>query len=193
MKKIILPLLAALLLTGCARRQNTAPTVEPIYDAPTLPTFLQDETPQQKLTAALEKCTRPFTLTYGTVWQSESLTTVQVDAATENFDDVKALFPNENLIETFCDLGVIAIPSNTGAYTYQLTQLTLEEVCLLLTDRAPTEEELSQAAPYETIDGYATIETDPQGRFTSLSVELDLHADETTTYQRLLTVNYPHN
>ncbi|MBQ9761883.1 MAG: membrane lipoprotein lipid attachment site-containing protein [Oscillospiraceae bacterium] len=190
MKRIILPLLAAVLLTGCVRRQSTNPTVEPIYDVPTLPTFLQEETPQQKLTAAIKKCARPFEMTYGTRWQEESLTTIQVDAATD-LTDAKALFLNERFIETFCDLGVIAIPSNTGAYSYQLTRLTLEETCLLITGRAPTEEELAQAAAYESIEGYATIETDPEGRFTSLTVELDLHAAQTTTYQRLLTISYP--
>ena len=189
MKKIILPLLAALLLTGCVRRQHTSPTVEPIYDVPTLPTFLQNETPQQKISAAIGKCTRPFELTYGTLWQEENLTTIQVDATTD-LAEAKALFPNEDFIETFCDLGVIAIPSNTGAYTYQLTRLTLEETCLLMTGRAPTEEELAQAAVYESVEGYATIQTDPEGRFTSVSVELDLHSDTTTTYQRLLTIRY---
>ena len=189
MKRLILPLLALLVLTGCVRRQTTTPTIEQIYEAPTLPTFQPKETPQQKLTAALSKCTGILTLTYGTIWEEENLNTLQVDGNTD-FSGPRALFPNEAFIETFCDLGVIAIPSNTGAYTYQLTQLSLEEVCLLITGRVPTKDELSQAAPYEIIEGYASIQTDPEGRFIGVSVELDLHAQETTTYQRLLTIRY---
>ena len=191
MKKCILPLTAALLLTGCARpRYNPQPTVEQIEDFQTLPTFQYNETPQQKLEAALHKVERPFTLIYGTRWEAEDLTALEVDAQTD-LTPVKSLFPNGNCVADFCALGPVAIPSNTGSYSYQLNSLTLEEACRLITGRAPTEEELAAASVYERIEGYATITVDPQGRFRELSVELDLYGEERTTYQRLIAINYP--
>ena len=190
MKKCILPLAAALLLTGCARPHYSSPTVEQIEEFQTLPTFQYHETPQQKMEAALQKVERPFTLMYGTRWEAEDLTTLQVQADTD-LTAARQLFPNDNFLADFCALGPVAIPSNTGSYSYQLNSLTMEEACRLITGRAPTEEELAAASVYERIDGYATITVDPQGRFRELSVELDLYGGERTTYQRVIAINYP--
>ena len=105
----------------------------------------------------------------------------------EIFDPVYAVIPRSGILDRFCDRRLMVSPSNDGSFTYQITDLTAQELYRLIHG------ELQQQIPqdYDRAIGTATVEVDPEGCLTQLRFDLMLPSAEDTpalTHTLLLKV-----
>ncbi len=173
MKKRLIVFIAVLTvaLAGC-RTQSAAPT-EPTYTIPTLPNFDETLTPRDHLEAAISslKDRGDFTVQYGSGWKdSLSLSTGGGNA----FPELRKLIPNEDFVKDFCGMGMMVVPSNDGTFRYEVTGLTLDEVCQLICGRDLTAEEQSIVSAYSQIDCSVEIGVDEERIFQSLRMDIQL-------------------
>ena len=144
---ILWSVLSLLLLTACAHASQT-----PDDNAPTLPSFSQQQAPEVQLQAALETTRNcvPRTVRYGTVRQVGEDTVednrTQTVTADTPFDraDMYAAAPylphRETFLTELCRLPLQAIPSNTGIIRFCLTDLTWEQAQALFYEAPPVAE-----------------------------------------------------
>ncbi len=161
----LLTMVLLVCLNGCQDKtpQPTEPT------EPTLPTFDDTATPKDQLQSAFDKLKgKKTTVSYGMGLEEPKLT------ATQDMEEIRDLVPNEDFLEDFCNLGLMAIPSNKGTFCYQVTNLTPEQICQLLCDRSLTAEEQQELTDYPDAMGTIGIYVDAEGVFQSLKVDISL-------------------
>ena len=162
---LLLTMVLLVCLNGCKVEspQHTEPT------EPTLPTFDNTTTPKEQLQSAIDKLKgKKITVSYGMGLDEPQPTTTQ-DLAV-----LQELVSNEDFLEDFCNLGLMAIPSNKGTFCYQVTNLTPEQICQLLCDRSLTAEEQQKLSNYPDAMGTVGIYVDAEGVFQSLKVDVPL-------------------
>ena len=167
MKKFLILILAILCLAGCAKKAPLQPTEG--YTAPTLPEFDETQGPQQHLQAIFDGLRgTAFTASWGKGWE-DTLSMAPCDP-----DMLKQVIPNENLVSDFCQQSMMVVPSNDGTFSYQRTELTMEEACGLICGRSLTEEEQSAISGYSDAIADLTITTDADEIFNSLQLTVTL-------------------
>ena len=173
MKKRLFILMMVLLfaLAGCGAQHSTPS--KPESTIPTLPDFDETLSPRGHLEAALGalKDSGDFTVQYGAGWE-DSLTLS--GGSKDAFPELRKLIPNEDFLADFCDMRMMVVPSNDGTFRYEVTDLTLDQVCQLICGRDLTAEERSTASAYSQIDCSVEIGVDEERIFQSLRMDIQL-------------------
>lgn len=137
-------LVLALALSACASQPEAQ-----VPSHPTLPSFPQEQTPAQQLSAAIGKTKAEvsYSIRYGSRVSSGEDRTEDADSqevSPENPLDREAMYekasflPNRtDFLEAFCALPLRAIPSNTGVIRYEVSELSREAARELLYNDAP--------------------------------------------------------
>ena len=169
MKRILILILTAVLcLTGCANNVPTQPTDG--YTAPTLPQFDQSQSPEYHLQSIFDALKgKTFTIHHGADWEKD-LNMTPCDTKT-----LRQLIPNDNLAADFCKKSMMVVPSNDGSFSYQLTDLSVEEACALICARPLTEAEQSTLSGYTDAAADLTISTDTDRVFQELKLTVTLN------------------
>lgn len=170
MKRLLVLALAlalALGLCGCGKEQSI-PT-ESSHTEPTLPDFNQSLSPEQHLQAAIEALEDvPFTAVCGSGWHED----ITLTAGDE--DTLRQLIPNRGFLSDFCAMGMMVVPSNDGTFRYEVTMLSVGEVCRLVCGRDLTPEEEATLSGYTDAMGSVAIYLDEDRAFQALEVDVTL-------------------
>lgn len=185
---VLAALLLALALSACTQQQTEAET-----SYPTLPSFPEEQTPAQQLSAAIGKTAseESYVIRYGTVtssgeetmetaWSQDVSPAQPLDRDTV-YEKVAYLPTCEDFLESFCSRSLRAVPSNTGVIRYQLTDLTWEDVCSLLYKEIPE-------GDFEDARCAVVMEVDAAGRFSRLEVTMETENDVFTAF---LSLTFP--
>lgn len=169
MKKLLLSLLMAsiMLLAACAE--------EPAFTIPenpdgTLPSFPEEKSPLENLTEAARKTENAANaeVVYGRI----------VDGQEEILENYENFITNDNFLEDFCELRLMASPSNTGKIRYEVRELSRDRLYALLYG-----ESLGESAFYGTFakeDCTIAVEVDGEGYLSRIEYAVNLYRNADT-------------
>ena len=188
MTRRLRPVLAAvallLTLTACTTQEQL-----PTDPEPTLPSFPLDQTPAQKLSAAIgmTAAEETYDIRYGTIVDTQEDAYTQAVSPSSPLDraqmnvQVPELPDNADFLEAFCNSPLMISPSNTGIVRYFLQNLSWEEARSLLYLQ-------EREAPLADAEWTIAIEVDGAGRLCNFEITADGEGESRSVF---VTLTFP--
>lgn len=188
---VIAALALCLMLSACA--DAPAPeTTDPGY--PTLPSFPQQQSPAQQLSAAVDKtkAEKSYGIQYGIHRQigaetsedshSQAVTPEQPLDWNALYGQLPQLPEDSGFLERFCQRPLRAIPSNTGVIRYVVADLTGEDAQVLLYGKS--------SQTIEKANWTVALEVDAAGRLIGFEMISEGEEEIQTVFLR---ISFPEN